>query len=165
MKNANPKPKPYRGLEAIQEMVAAPVEVQFQVNGHDCEIVARLLTPAETEVLKLILDEAMPPIIRGKTEADDRIDFANPDYLRKKGERERLARALAVFWTCKDFQDAFRKEHGKDFDMMAPGQRGNILVFVQKMLVDDALDIIYKTVANPAISVKDLVNLPSPGGA
>ncbi|HXJ61147.1 MAG TPA: hypothetical protein VNU68_31260 [Verrucomicrobiae bacterium] len=152
--------EPLKGLAAIREAVAKPVLIKFQYNGQDCEMEARHLTPHEAEMLKLQIDEIMPPIIKGKTEAEDRFDYTNKDYLQRKTRVEHEVRAQAIFWACPDFKKAAEDaKHEWAAAAYEPKARLEVVKFVQGLLVDEALEVIYNTIIRPAINLPQQVNL------
>mgnify|MGYP001221673606 CR=1 FL=1 len=142
-------------LDEINGICARPLKVRFQYAGVTMELETRHLTPKESELLKLQLDEAMPPIIKGKTEAEDRFDFGNIEYQRKRTRIERECRAQAIFWATKAFQE---KRPDLVEGMYNPAYRERIVDFVQSMLTEAIHEIIYEAIVNPEVSVPELVN-------
>jgi len=162
IQDAADKPKPkdsvLRGLDAISVVMGGPLTVHFNIKERPCELLARYLNAEESELLKLQLDEIMPPLIRGKNEADDRFDYTNKEYLQRKTITESSVRAQAIFWTCMDVQNKANGEVKKD-EMYKPSQTAAIKTFVQKLLPEDVLETIYRQVTRTPISIPKHVNL------
>jgi len=163
MKKTTPKPKFVSLLDDIQSICVKPVKIYFSMNGTDCMIPTRHLTPSESELLKLQLDELIPPMIKGKTEAEDRIDVGNVAYIQKKTKIERQVRAQAIFWAT----DSFKKKKPELVEAMySAANRQAITDFVQSFLTEDILDLIYAGITTPQINAvdPDKINFTSPGG-
>lgn len=163
-------PPPTRVITSLDEIAglcARPIKIPFIYAGQNCELETRHLEPFEAELLKLQLDEILPPLIKGKTEAEDRFDYNNLDYLKKKTRIEREVRAQAIFWAT----DAVQKKRPELIESMyRPEGRREIVEFVQGkpgqrgLFTEDVLEIIYVAITQPDLTISEQVNFTSPGG-
>lgn len=168
-KNQNPPPAPeapaapdiHYSLDEIQESIAAPFEVRFTMgqSAKEFAIKARHLTPEECEHLKLLLDEVMPGVIKGKTEADDRMDYTNPDFLARQTRVTRVCRSLALFWACEAFRAKLAATNpDAAANPYSPAHRPAIVEFMRKLLVDDLQEYIYTRIRSAPINISSTVN-------
>jgi hypothetical protein len=156
-----------KSIDAIQELCAEPIKVDFVFAGRPCQIEARRLEPFEMELLKLQLDSALPPLMKGKTEADSRYDISAPEYLQKKAKIEREVRAQAIFWAVEEIQ---KKNPHLVSVMHNPSSRAAIIEAVQGapgkrgVLTDEILETIYIAITMTEVSIPEAVNFSSPAG-
>lgn len=87
-------------LGQLERIVERPVEFVDWIWNERVLITGRLLHPEETEQLRLILNEALPPLVEKDVNGQKvrEHDNSDPKFLEKLRRGERLARALACYW-------------------------------------------------------------------
>jgi hypothetical protein len=172
------------GAAAIQALVAKPLAIKFNFGDQVCELSGRYLLPFETEILRLLLEEVgSPPLLKagavplpGVAGTPAEIyDWADGGYQRRKTQKERFIRALAIFYAIEDIQKlmvADAKETGENeaeaIKLVAgrykPESLPRIVDWMQRKFVDEILEAIYTHIFKAPISIAKAVNLTSPGG-
>jgi hypothetical protein len=147
-----PKPQPtsskVSSLAELSAIVDKPLLIEFDWMGSLVQIEARRLRPAESAILSEMMDEAVPPVIKGRTMDEDRPDYGNVDFIKKKAQVGIEARAMALYWCVKMFSDA------------KPGlsNRKEITEFIQSQLSESVLRAMWNGVSHPVIEKSELVN-------
>lgn len=156
-------PPPLTSFDEIQRLCAKPIIVTCIFGEQPIRLECRRLTPHEQELLKLQYDELVPPIIPGKTEAEDRIQYMDPGFLAKKTRLDSAIRAQSVFWATKALQES---ETGKSLTptMYQPETRPKIVEFVQKSWTSEILDQLHVAITAQALVPGEIVGFTSPGG-
>ena len=91
-----------RVLESLADLVALcsqPIEVQFLVKGEMSVVRGRRLLADEEAELALILAEARPPQVKDEETGKVVYDFSDEKYEKTLKDKQRTARALAL-WLC-----------------------------------------------------------------
>ncbi len=141
-------PRKITTLDELSAIVDKPLTVEIDFLGQVLQIDCRRLTPAESAILSEIVDEAIPPVIKGRTMDEDRPDYDNPAFLKKKALVSLEARAMAIYWCVPMFNQA------------KPGltNRSEITAFVQSKLNDGVLRALWQSISMPGVNRADLVN-------
>jgi hypothetical protein len=134
-KEAAPKRPPVtrpKSIAELEQLCREMIAVKIPVGRRIVEIDVRLLTPSENEKLELILSEAHPPT---RTRADGQIEFdrSEPEYIKKLAHRQKLARAMALYWCVPLLAEG------------RPGlsERERVYEYVQGQLTDVAQEALY----------------------
>lgn len=146
-----PPPPAIRKIATLDELSAIldkPMTVEIDFMGQVIQIDCRRLTPAESAILSEIVDEAIPPVIKGKTMDDDRPDYDNPIFLKKKAQVAIEARAMGIYWCVPMFNQA------------KPGLTNRVEVtnFVQSKLNEGVLRALWQSISMAGVNRADLVN-------
>ncbi len=103
-KEANPEVTavlPVTNMAALTEQFSQKLRVRVPVGGEKIgEFECERLREAQTVQVARVLQKCLPPLIRKRGEDGTEqmhYDVTNPDYLAKKDEAQRQARALAVW--------------------------------------------------------------------
>lgn len=120
--------------------------------GTAFEIKLRTLRPEEDAVLDDIVNTVFPPIIRGRSPEDDRVNHADLDYVKKKTLAVVTARALGLYWCVPMFSDM---EQGgvpnlKEHDAI----RGH----VQCQANEEVLQTLWNAIRNGGVRVGEMVS-------
>lgn len=147
------KPKKVNSLAEAQKIADEFVSVPIMLNGQTMEVDVRRLRPDEDCQLAAMLESVVPPIKQGKTPEDDRIDFQNADFLKRKAEAEIGARALAIYWCVPIFSGE------------RPGltRKDEIVGFVQGKLTNSILNLLYAETRTGGIRIPEGINFFSDG--
>lgn len=106
------------------------------------------LTPAQEAKLAEIKSIA-PPIIRGKTQDEDRLNLSDPDYMKRSVEAEIKARALGLYWCVPAFGSA----------KTGITDQGEVAAFVQECATEDVLNQLWAAVRKSStVDEAELVN-------
>lgn len=153
--DAGNKDKPVRvsSLQQAQSIADQFVIVPFMLNGHNLEMEVRRLRPDEDAQLAALLEGVVPPIKQGKTPEDDRIDFQNMDFLKRKSSAEITARSLALYWCVPLFANEKPNLSRQD----------EINAFVQSKLTNAVLNLLYAETRSGGIRIPEYVNSFSAG--
>ena len=135
-------------LAELSAIIDKPLTVEIDWMGKAIQLEARRLTPAESAMLTEIMDEAIPPIVKGRTMDEDRPDYANADFIKKKGVVAVEARAMAIYWCVKMFREA--KPDLKN--------RKEITDFVQGQLNESVHRALWQAISEPGVKNAALVN-------
>lgn len=151
---AEPEKPKFRKLTTLGEMRAVferKIDLQFEFDGQQCEIEARRLSPAESARISDMLVVIVPPLVKGRTQDDDRFDVTNPDYVKKKSAAALQARAMGIY-TCVPAIKA-------DFDAKHPAAEvGAVTDFVQQLFNDQVLELIWSAVRDGGVKTAEIVN-------
>ena len=156
-------PVSFVSLEELCAAVAKPIDCIFEMGGQLVRVPVYRLTPTQTDIIESVRREVGPaPLIKGKTQLEDRYDTTNQEWQNKQLQANRLARALTVYFGCGLFNQA------------RPGltDRRAILEFVENpqgikpgetvpgtpAITNVVLELIYLTIMGEAIRVKEEVN-------
>jgi hypothetical protein len=143
-----PLPTPITSLAQFQALCEVKKTVQIEFDGRLYAVEVRRLTPAEDAILENIIGAVTPPILRGKTLEEDRPNFSDPEYLKRKAAAEVEARSLALYW-CVPMFSAGR-----------PGLANHqeITQFIQSKLNATVLNVLWQAVRNGGVTLAELVN-------
>ena len=143
------KPKPITNLADLEAYFTKRREVTLDVFGQQCVMQVRTLTPAEDAVISGIIDAVVPPVERGRTIEDDRPNFSDPAYLKRREAAFTEARALAIYWAV---------------PAMSAGQPGMtdtsaIKIYIQGSKVSvQVLNALYNAIRGGGVQEATLVN-------
>ena len=129
--------------------------VELTLDERKCTIQFRRLTAAERQKLECITDEVMPPIIKGITPEQDRIEYTNSEFIKKKRISNAKARALAIYWCVPELRAM--KPDLKEYD--------SIMDFVQSSFPEAVLVILEQSVSGSGITTAEMVNFTSSSGS
>lgn len=129
-----------------------PIICDVIVRGQPVRLVGRRLKPLETKEIKLLLDEALPPLLPPEKEgAPARYDFRDPGYLKRSEDNRRIARALALYSAFPVFRAALEKEGG-------PVDCNRIVQFIEnRELEDDVLELLFERVIERVVGLAPYV--------
>lgn len=99
-------------LSEIEEICNAPLEVAVVVRGKPVVFIGRRLTPNESREVQLILESALPPMIR-EGDKEPVYNFEDPGYKKKKDEAWVQGRALAIWTAFPVFKEKATQEQAK----------------------------------------------------
>ena len=141
------KPAPITSLAELHKLCAKTLTVKFDVGGGPCEIQIRRLTPAEQSKIAEIAEAVLPPITKGRTPEEDRVNTFDPDYRKRKSEALQEARAVGLYWGVPAFSQA------------KPGLTNppEICAFVQSQTTEAVLSLLWNAIQDPELK-GDLVN-------
>lgn len=138
-----PVPQRMESLAALQVLTGAPLRCVVEIDAVPVEIPLRRMSASVEDEYHRIGNNVQPP-----PWDDQRKEYAmlNPDYLKRKDEAERAARAVMVYRCCPMLEAA------------KPGLREPqaILDFVHGALPALMLDVIAATIRNSGISLEVL---------
>lgn len=166
MQDVKPAPAQLPTITKFSDLISLscePMDVHFFFRGRECKLPLRKLNVNETDVLKGQLDEALPPIIKGKTEAEDRFNYTDKIYMEKKMRIERSVRCQALLWASADLQDEAKKTKPEIFadpnvNLYDSRNRQNIEDFFKTILTDDLQSYLYSQVLDPSLKIAEKVN-------
>ena len=147
------KPKKVTTLTEMQSFADEFVSLPFMLNGHAIEVDVRRMRPDEDAQLAALLEGVMPPIKQGKTPEDDRIDFQNVEFLKRKSAAEITARALAIYWCVPIF----------NADKPNLVRHDEITSHVQSKMTNQILNLLYAETRSGGIRIPEQVNFFSGG--
>ena len=151
-----PAPSVITDISEIKALCARPIKVELDYAGKRIAIETRHLTPKEIEVLSLMEDEVVPPFIKGKTESEDRHDYGNVEYRKKRTKLRSRMRSLSLFWATPALRVGVDP---KVVDAMYDvASRETIANHVQGMLTEDLQVAIFAVINSVEVSVPELVN-------
>lgn len=139
---------PLTSLADIQKLCAQYKSVEFTLDGKPCALQVRRLTPTEEARRLEIIDSVIPPIIKGRTPEEDRLDTTNPEYQKRKAESVLKARAQALYWAVSAIAS----------DKPGLTNLDDITRHVQSQLTDATLNLLWNGVMESGISQAELVN-------
>ena len=169
---AAPEPPTLNGVEVLHvttldELQAAcetTIHVKLLLPGargvQIAMVPVRLLRPNETEKLELILKEVQPPL-KEVLQPDGRKEMhyvPDKDTLDKAAKLQRVARAMALWWTCSLFGAS---DAGKKI-VEAGEKREEVTEFVQSKFTDPILQKLYDVVRSEEFHLEDRVNFITP---
>jgi hypothetical protein len=96
-------------LAVVEDFCGEPLTVTSVVRGRQFQFRGRRLLPEEASEVKLILESAVPPVIKEEGKPD-RYDLQNPDYRRAQEDAWGRGRALALFCGFPCFREQAAKE-------------------------------------------------------
>lgn len=142
------QPAPFSTLEEIHKTCVAMHRVDFVLDDKPFALEVRRLSPAEDAKLDDIMASVMPPIIKGQTQEQDRVNFTDPEFTKKKNAVNLQARALALYWCVPEFRKAKP-------DLTDPQA---ITDFVQSQLSPAVLGILFEAVKKSGVSLAEMTN-------
>jgi hypothetical protein len=98
-------------VDVLEAACREPVFAEFTFGAGDkkrlWKVPGRLLTPAETDRVNLIMERALPDLVSGQSGADGetRYDLRNPEYLAAKTKYRAQAMALALYLAYPMFKE------------------------------------------------------------
>ena len=139
---------PLTSLAEIQKLCSNTRDVVFELNGRECRLPVRQLTPAEEARVSEVINSVMPSIIKGKTPDDDRVDYTNPEFIKRKNEAAVKGRALALYWAVPAFQEA------------RPGltDEKQITDYIQGQLNETVLNLLNQAAREGGVTLAEVVN-------
>jgi hypothetical protein len=145
----NPATTPITSLKELNALIRKRMKVEFDFNGTKCALEMRRLTAAESSKISEILESVTPPLIKGKTMDDDRLDLTNASYIKAKNLAAIQARAQAVYWS-------YPEVSAGNPNLKDPVE---IADYVQSQLTDPIVQILYNATQDNGIGgVAELVN-------
>lgn len=145
-----PAPKPITSLAELNALCQQKQKVEFDFNGSQCALEIRRLTPAEQSKIVEIVESVVPPIQKGRTPEEDRVDTFDATFRAKKAEAATKARSLALYWAVPAFREVKP-------DLRDPGEITN---FIQGQLTEPILNVLWNATQQSGITgdVASLVN-------
>jgi hypothetical protein len=89
---------PITSLSELNALCQQKQKVEFDFNGKKCALEMRRLTPAEQAKIAEVVEAVMPPIQKGRTPEEDRVNTLDPEYRKKKSDAALRGRSLALYW-------------------------------------------------------------------
>lgn len=143
-----PKLQPLTSLAEIQKLCAQQKRVEFNLDGRPCVLEVRRLTPAEDARIAEIIDSVIPPVIKGRTPEEDRLDTVNADYQKRKADAAVKARAQALYWSVPAIAG----------DKPGLSNLDDIARHVQSMLNETILALLWQASRDSGVEKAELVN-------
>jgi hypothetical protein len=142
-------------FESLAVLCRKPITVEIVFDNEKFTIEARRLTPAEDRAIDDIVAPVIPPIIKGKTPDDDRTDWTNADFIRRKAAAEVQARSLGLYMAVPGISAA------------KPGlvKHDEITAHVQSLFNEQILGLLWQAVRDGGVSKASLVNFTSPSAS
>ena len=142
-------------MEELQRACTQNRVVELQIGDTPFRVDVRPMTPHEDAQIQSLVASVAPPFIRGKTPEEDRPDYTQADFLRKKAVVEIEARALSLYWCVPLFKES------------KPGlqTKEQIADFIQQQFNSEILDILYVAVRKSGVVKAELVNFTSASGS
>jgi hypothetical protein len=147
------RPTAITSLSQLEQLSnGAPVVVDVTLRGQLVQFTGRRLKPVESKEVKLLLEEALPPILPPEKEGEPvRYDYRDPGYLRRVEENRRRARALALHAAFPLFREGLAATG-------EPVDEKRIVEFIEsRELDDDVLDVLFKAVVERVVNASALV--------
>jgi len=149
LKNTQTEIKPLVSLADINALCRERRKVEFEFKGRKCALEVRALTPAEQSKVAGLIDAVTPPLVKGRTQEEDRLDVTNAKYVADKNEAATKARSMALYWGVPAFSE------GRP-GLTDPSQ---INAYVQELLTEPILDNLWNGVQRSGeAGLADLVN-------
>lgn len=130
-------------LDILDAACREAIFAEFTFSKRRWRVPGRLLTPAETDRVNLILERALPDLMAGQAGADGetRYDLRNPEYLTAKVKYKAQAQALALFLAYPMF-----KENEKVKAVTVPSLKLELLTdVVQSFFTDEIRQTLWST--------------------
>jgi hypothetical protein len=146
-------------LEELEAICTEVLHLRMQMNGKTISIPVRRLTPAESEKIELILAEAHPPTKKNE-QGEIVFDIADAGYRKVVAEKQKVARAVAVYMGCPLFHKAEGLRMKAEGNPTGTGtlQREEIVAFVQGKLTDAIHEEIYRVCRSEDLVIEGRVN-------
>ena len=145
-----PPAPPYRTLTTLAELVAIcadPVVVEGLVGAHRIRFEGRRLTPDEHRRVRQLLEQTLPPELPPETPGGEvRYNLRAPEFLARREENRRKARALALYWAFPLF--------GREEVRATPRPESEVVAVVEQAAVEDSLlDLAWDLVMREQVGV------------
>jgi hypothetical protein len=149
---SNGQPRSFADIHRLCQEVKT---IELTIDGQLCPVNFRRLNAAERLKLEEVTDSVMPPIIKGLTPEQDRIDYTNAKFIHDKREVNAKARSLALYWCVPDLQQM--KPELKEHDAIRD--------FVQGSFPEEVLAELEKAVHGSGLSLAEVINFSSSSGS
>lgn len=155
-----PKQKPTNSATALSltDLHAACNDYKTLEIHLDAKLFAvsfRRLNAAERVKMEEVSDAIMPNVVRGATPEQDRLNYADPDFIKRKREAQVKARAIAIYWCVPDIQKM--KPELREYDAIRD--------FVQASFPDGVLSELFAAISNSGVTEAEVVNFTSSSGS
>ena len=139
-------------LSDLQKMVGETftVEIEMPMQGL-VSVEGHRLSPAEVDVFQSVINEVLPPQVKGTPADKPQFNEFEPEYVKRKKKAFKLARALALYWAYPMFAGE------------KPGleKHEEIYAFIQSRLTDSILDALLHPLNDWGLRKVALVNFIS----
>lgn len=96
-------------LSELEAVVNEPVAVLVKFNGRQIEVPVRRLTPGQSARLEEIVNREPMPMRENPETGKSEVALDDAEYNKRSAKRLREARALACWWGCPLFKEAWLK--------------------------------------------------------
>lgn len=145
---------------ACEELLDVKIVLPSKKGVQTMLVGVRMLRPAETEQLELILKEAHPPL-QDVPQPDGSVRkeyIPDPKTLEKAARLQKEARAMALWWCCPIFSAS---DEGQAI-VKRGAQRSEIVTFIQSKFTESILEKLYTITRAEEFDLEDRINFTSP---
>jgi hypothetical protein len=137
-----PPAKVVTDLSEIEALTSEPVICDVLIKAKPFQFIGRRLIPNESRQVKVLLERAMPPVIKAGAPGElDRYDYSDPDYRDRLEDNKRRARAYALWTAFPHFRDLAAKLK------VEPQGLEEITTFIEgRPIDDDVLETLFRQV-------------------